>query len=114
MPESFNDFMQWWFPGCDTRLGQSAQVFMRANPDLMKVFEHEALQMAAHYSHFGIGFLTEIVRHTYSRQVNKTTPYRINNNHRASIARWLIYRNPHLERRIELRTMIHAEEGDEE
>jgi len=80
---------------------RAAAEWMRENPEIMQHFEKLALEAAARDKRFGIGALTEVVR--WEINVRWQGEFKINNNHRAYIARELIRRHPHLERYVETR-----------
>lgn len=71
------------------------------NPKVMDLFLKLARQAVAKNMRFGIGFLTEIVRWTYN--FNYDTEFKISNNHRAYIARWLVEQDPSLEKYLKLK-----------
>ena len=83
-------------------LRSKAAEWINDNPKVMKMFLDLARKAAAKEMYFGIGFLTEIVRWTYSFEYN--TNFKICNNHRAYIARWLIKQDPSLEKYMRFRT----------
>lgn len=82
----------------------AAAQWIAANPVVMAIFERLALERAGQGARFGIGALTERVRWEIAVQINRGgEDWRINNNHRAYIARWLVNKHPHIAAYIELR-----------
>jgi hypothetical protein len=82
----------------------AAQQWIDANPQVMAIFERMALDRVQQHVRFGIGALTERVRWEIAVQINRGgEDWRINNNHRAYIARWLIARHPEIAGFIETR-----------
>jgi hypothetical protein len=70
----------------------------------MEVFETMALTRARLGQKFGIGALTEVVRWEVAIQTRRVGDgFKINNNHRAYIARELLRRVPSLRDFLELR-----------
>lgn len=81
---------------------EAAEQWMDENPDVYAMFERFALQMAERRRRFGIGLLAERVRwETFL--LWPSTDYKINNNHRAYIARRLIADHPELDDLIQRR-----------
>ena len=86
-------------PKRDLRL--EAEKFIRENPRVYQLFEKLAL---ARRRNFGIGQLTEVVRWEIDRTWDvDDRGFKINNNHRAYIARQLIEDHPELADRIQCR-----------
>jgi hypothetical protein len=83
-------------------LEDKAIQWMLDHPEAMKLYEEMALKAASRSRKFGIGFLTERIRWEF-RIVRDDPGFKINNNHRAYIARELIRMHPSLEGKIELR-----------
>lgn len=85
-------------------LREEAERFIAEHPEVYALFEKFALAMAGRGKRFGIGQLTERVRWEVAMQWDKDDRgFRINNNHRAYIARQLIEDHPSLEGLIECR-----------
>ena len=75
-----------------------AERFLREHPHVYALFERFALQMAARGRRFGISLLTERVRWEAATTWDPDERgFKINNNHRAYIARQLIEDHPELE-----------------
>jgi hypothetical protein len=80
----------------------AAQAWIDANPAVFAIFERFALELAAEGRRFGIGLLTERVRWEVAF-VYRRHDWKINNSHRAYIARALIRRHPQLAELVETR-----------
>lgn len=80
---------------------RNAAIWMDENPEIMRLYEQFANRAATAGHRFGIGALTERIRWEIS--VEWRGDYKINNNHRAYIARELIRRHPRLAEYIETR-----------
>lgn len=71
-----------------TDLRRETAKWIRENPQVANLFLKFALEMASRKQAFGISLITERVRwETYFEWGDK---YKINNNYRAYIARWII------------------------
>jgi hypothetical protein len=86
----------------ERNLRLEADEWIARNPAVFKLFEKFALQMAERGRRFGVGQLTERVRWE-CRFSYEGEDYKINNNHRAYIARRLVEIHPQLENLIEMR-----------
>ena len=84
-------------------LRHEAHLWMAENPNVMKVFERFAIEAGRTGSKFGISLLTERVRWDALVRTQSPDGYKINNNHRAYIARELIRRFPYLEELLRCR-----------
>lgn len=81
-----------------------AEEWVKANPDAFAAVERVALEKARRRQKFGIGQITEIVRWEMpDLKVAGSDGFKMNNNHRAYIARMLIERHPELGEFIETR-----------
>jgi hypothetical protein len=80
----------------------AAREWIDANPEAFAMFERFALELAAKGRRFGIALVTERVRWEVAFNYDKTD-WKINNSHRAYIARELIARHPKLADLIETR-----------
>lgn len=88
----------------DSGLEARAHAWMDEHPEAMALFERLALQAVKAKRRFGIGLLTERVR--WEAKVSRWVDgFKINNNHRAYIARELVRRYPSLSAWLELRTV---------
>ena len=90
---------RFWVPEFATLgdLAMKAYEFMVGNPHMMNYFEHFALEALAAEFQFGIGQLTERIRwevNLYNKIADEK--WKISNNHRAYISRWLLLRYPQL------------------
>jgi hypothetical protein len=83
-------------------LRKETEAWIQANPDVAKLFLHFARELASKQRHFGIGLITERVR--YEQEIS-TSPgkFKVNNNWRSYIARWLIAQDPGLEKWMSFR-----------
>jgi len=88
--------------GKDLRL-ETAR-WIKENPQLADLFLHFAREMAARSQSFGIGLVAERVRWQVVYDKGKDE-YKVNNNYRAYIARWIIAKEPSLEKCIRFRTV---------
>lgn len=86
--------------GKDLRL--EAARWIRNHPEIANMFFDFAKQMAARAKKFGIGLIAERVRWQVMYEKGEET-YKINNNFRAYIARWIIAKEPALEAHFEFR-----------
>lgn len=84
----------------------AAREWIDANPKAFALFERFALEAASKGRRFGIGFLAERVR--WECWIGQYTDFKINNNHRAYIARELVHRHPELKDLIEFRAVKRA------
>lgn len=84
-------------------LRRAARRWIKGHPKAMKLFLKFARDMVFQRRMFGIGLLTERVRWQYKIEGKRANDYKINNNHRAYIARWLIERDAKIEPYIEFR-----------
>lgn len=84
-------------------LRAEAAAWIERNPAVIEVFLRMARQKAARGKMFGIGQLTEVVRWECDDPSKYGDDYKINNNHRAYIARHLIALDPSIERYITFR-----------
>lgn len=76
-------------------LRMKAEEFIKTNPSIMALYLKFARELKERGRRFGIGFLTERIR--WECYVKSNEKFKICNNHRAYIARWLIARDPELE-----------------
>lgn len=83
-----------------------AEAWIEGSPYAMSLFESLALKAAGPNfdRKFGIGLLTERVRWEFSVE-RRDDEFKVNNNHRAYIARELIRRHPRLAKCIVTRTV---------
>jgi hypothetical protein len=83
-------------------LRKATELWILQNPDVAKLFLRFARELAAKGRPFGIGLITERVRYECAMS---TTPgkFKINNNWRSYLARWLIAQDPSLEQWISFR-----------
>lgn len=88
--------------GKDLRL-ETAR-WIKANPELADLFLHFAKEMSSRTPSFGIGLIAERVRWQVVYDKGKDE-YKVNNNYRAYIARWIIAREPSLEKCMTFRTV---------
>jgi hypothetical protein len=84
-------------------LRRAARRWIKGHPRAMKLFLKFARDMVFQRRMFGIGLLTERVRWQYKIEGKRANDYKINNNHRAYIARWLIEKDKKIEPFIEFR-----------
>lgn len=84
-------------------LRRAAARWIKYHPHAMKLFLKFARDMVFQGRKFGIGLLTERVRWQYKIEGKRSSKYKINNNHRAYIARWLIKKDSSLEAFMEFR-----------
>lgn len=84
-------------------LRRAARRWIKSHPKAMKLFLKFARDMVFQRRMFGIGLLTERVRWQYKIEGKRANAYKINNNHRAYIARWLIEKDSSIEPYIEFR-----------
>lgn len=83
-----------------------AERWVKEHPHVFALFERFALQMVERGRRFGIGQLAERVRWEVAMSWTKDDDgFRINNNHRAYLARELINRHPKVADFIELRRL---------
>lgn len=85
---------------------EAARKWIEANPKGFALFERFALELASKNRRFGIGFIAERVR--WECFIGNYTDFKINNNHRAYIARELVRRHPELKDLIEFRAVKRA------
>jgi hypothetical protein len=85
------------------RLKQAAHEWMDANPEAMAFFRSYAKELLARRRRFGIALLAERVRWEMHFATHSEDGYRINNNHKAYIARVLIAEMPGLKALIKTR-----------
>ena len=83
-------------------LERAAREWMEDHPEAMALFERLALQAAERGCRFGIGLLTERIRWEFAVE-RGVDGFKINNNHRAYIARELLRRHPRLRGFLETR-----------
>lgn len=85
------------------RLEVAAREWMDQHPAIFRLFERFALRAAERGARFGIGQLTEMVRWEVNVEWRESEKWKINNNHRAYVARRLIALHPELVQFIETR-----------
>lgn len=88
----------------DKNLRSAAEEWIQKNPAVYKLFVYYALQMAEKRRRFGVALLAERVRWECHFVFNEGE-YKINNNHKAYIARRLVEEHPHLKEFISFRTV---------
>jgi hypothetical protein len=83
-------------------LRKDTEDWIRANPAVAQLFLRFARELAAKGKPFGIGLITERVRYEV---IISTSPskFKINNNWRSYLARWLITMDPSLEKWMKFR-----------
>ena len=80
-----------------------AAEWIKTHPKAMELYLRFSLELANRGRHFGISLITERIRwECYIEKLDRDE-YKISNNHRAYIARWLIERHPGLANLIETR-----------
>jgi hypothetical protein len=80
-----------------------AAEWIATHPKAMELYLRFSLELARRGRHFGISLITERIRwECYIEKLDRDQ-YKISNNHRAYIARWLIERHPALANLIETR-----------
>jgi hypothetical protein len=80
--------------------------WLETHPEVRKLIERFALEMAGKHRRFGVRLLTERVRwEVLTTWVEDEDGYKINNNFNAYLARDLIAKYPALEALIETRTI---------
>ena len=84
-------------------LRRRAERWIAENPQIYAMFVRFALDLAAKRQSFGIGLLAERVRWECKIQARSDAEYRVNNNHRAYIARRLVQDHPELESLLRFR-----------
>lgn len=97
---------RFWVPDFyQDRLGEAAYSWMCDNPRVMDLYEHFALQATAAGGRFGVKMVTERIRWELHVSTERgDDKYKINNNHSAYIARWLVHRHPGVRAALEIRT----------
>ncbi len=100
-PEDIEEFIPQGPFADDLRV--RADDWIRANTEAYRLFERFALEAASAQTSFGIGALTERVRWEARITMRRTDGFKINNNHRAYIARKLLQDHPRLKGLITLR-----------
>lgn len=83
-------------------LRKHTESWILSNPDVAKMFLHFARELAEKGRPFGIGLITERVRYECAMSANHGK-FKINNNWRSYIARWLIAQDPSLEKWMSFR-----------
>lgn len=81
----------------------AANEWMDRHPEAMALFRRFSLSMLERGRRTGIGALTERVRWEFKLAEDERSTFKINNNHRAYIARRLIAEDPRLAAIFELR-----------
>lgn len=85
-------------------LSVEAADWIRTHPLTAALFLRFARELAARGRRFGIGMITERIRYEGVFEGWKAAEYKVNNNHRAYIARWIIEQDPSVEKYMEFRT----------
>lgn len=83
-------------------LRKHTESWILSNPEVAKMFLRFARELAAKGRPFGIGLITERVRYECAMSTNHGK-FKINNNWRSYIARWLIAQDPSLEQWMSFR-----------
>jgi hypothetical protein len=87
-------------------LEEKYRLWKEDNPGVFKLFEHFAMQMLQQGKRFGIGMLAERVRwEVRTTWAPDQDGFKMNNNHRAYIARDLIAKYPALADLLETRVV---------
>lgn len=84
-------------------LSAEAADWIRTHPLTAALFLKFARELASRGRRFGIGMITERIRYEGLFEGWKPEDYKVNNNHRAYIARWIIAQDPAIEKYIEFR-----------
>ena len=94
-------------------LEEKYKAWVTAHPTVWALFERFALDMLVRRRRFGIGALTERVRwEIQTTWFLDAEGYKVNNNHRAYLARDLIGRYPEMAQYLETRKVKGEEERD--
>jgi len=98
--------IRFWVPTFQgDRLAVAAYQWMVDNPRVMDLYERFALQALQSKKRFGVKLITERIRWELHIDVNaKSDDYKINNNHSAYIARWLLFRYPQFKPHLAIRS----------
>ena len=83
-------------------LRKVTEAWILYNPEVAKLFLRFARELAARGRPFGIGLITERVRYECAIAVNPEQ-FKVNNNMRSYLARWLIAQDPSLEKWMSFR-----------
>jgi len=83
-------------------LRMETERWLASNPEVAQLFLRFARELAARRRPFGIGLITERVRYECAISTSPSK-FKINNNWRSYISRWLIAQDPRLEEWISFR-----------
>lgn len=83
-------------------LRKATELWILSNPDVAKLFLRFARELAERGRPFGIGLITERVRYECAIS-SSPSKFKINNNWRSYLARWLIAQDPSLEKWMSFR-----------
>lgn len=83
-------------------LRKDTEAWIQSNPEVAKMFLYFARELASKGKPFGIGLITERVRYECAISTSPSK-FKINNNWRSYIARWLIAQDPGLEKWMSFR-----------
>ena len=83
-------------------LRKDTEAWIQSNPEVAKMFLYFARELASKGRPFGVGLITERVRYECAISTSPSK-FKINNNWRSYIARWLIAQDPSLEKWMSFR-----------
>lgn len=83
-------------------LRKDTEAWIRSNPEVARMFLYFARELASKGRPFGVGLITERVRYECAISTSPSK-FKINNNWRSYIARWLIAQDPSLEKWMSFR-----------
>ena len=83
-------------------LRREAVTWIHSSPEVARLFLRFARELASKGRHFGVGLITERVRYECAIS-SSPSQFKINNNWRAYIARWMIAQDPSLEKWMSFR-----------
>jgi hypothetical protein len=83
-------------------LRKETEAWIQSNPDVAKLFLYFARELASKRRPFGIGLIAERVRYECA-MTTSPSKFKVNNNARSYIARWLIAQDPSLEQWMSFR-----------
>jgi hypothetical protein len=83
-------------------LRKETEAWIQSNPDVAKMFLYFARELASKGRPFGIGLIAERVRYECAISTSPSK-FKINNNVRSYVARWLIVQDPSLEKWMSFR-----------
>ncbi len=100
-------------PQVRNELEETYRLWLATHEKVFALFERFALELLAGRRRFGIGMLAERVRwEVHTTWADDIDGFRINNNHRAYIARDLIAKYPDLDALLATRLVKGEEDGD--